>query len=1091
MAVKNVLFKIQADTAQLRRELEAVKAGLGNIGTATKGAESQLTGLKKTLTGAAAAFGGVSLAASAIDFGKGAIEAVSNYETVQISLETFLGSAEKAKEVFEDLNQFSIKTPFTPEQVNQAGKALLAFGEPVDGLTTTLGRIGDVASATGKDFNELAVIYGKARVQGTLFAEDINQLTEAGIPIIGEFAKQLGVSETQVKKLGSEGQISFTNLEQAFKDLTTEGQSVISYFGLTEKLSQSTAGRLSTLIGKFDELKRSIGTGLLPIFETLTDAAFNFITAIQKVPAFVEENQTALLLLAGAVAFYVGQQKAAIQQQLIYELRFKALLIQEQIGLVVQRAKALFTRASATAKNILTTSTGLQTAATRAATIATTGFNAALKANPIGLVVSVLATAAALFVDFGDSVEETAVQTEKLLDSQTALTTANTEANAESAKSISELNKLVKEIKSANTGSAERKKLIDQLNGQYGTTLKNIGDEKKFIKDLDVQYQNLVNSIKQVAFAKAAEGQLVELTKQQLDLEEKLTLAKEGQAKADLKAQQKTTQFVSVTDQKIQLDNAAALQNQIYGNVSAIQAQYDATTKSIDDISKKIVDSGQTIKKVDGETSKSAEKTGDKRRELIQDLQREIRDLGVEVKKQPIEFIDAKTLDEQKTKIKALAQFEIDEIENTIKDRIQKAREAGTLTTTIEQQFKEVQRLQTLKVINDTTDEIDQVTKQAAEKRNQTLAEIRQIDLDSQLNEVEQNTAEIERQRGFLIEQFAAARTTAERNAIKEQLNANLSDLKDSIESEESLVIQGIESKRDAELLNVKLTADERVLIEKQADLDILKARQDFTDQILALDDEQTAESKKQADERKQAVLDGIEKVAKATVDLVNTSLNAAISETEGQINAQQKRVDAASKIAEKGNAELLQIEEDKLTKLNEKKANFVRTQQALAAIELVANSAVAISKAAAEGGAAAPFTIAATLIALAAGLVSARAQARAAASFATGGYTGDGGKYESAGTVHRGEFVITKEKTQRFRPLLEAIHSGRDPLLAKGLNGQLITMNNRSMDGKLDRIEKAIREQKGLNLSIDERGINGIVSNIQYKNNRIRNKAR
>ena len=702
-----------------------------------------------------------------------------------------------------------------------------------------------------------------------------------------------------------------------------------------------------------------------------------------------------------------------------------------------------------------------------------------------------LATAAALFVDFGDSVEETAVQTEKLLDSQTALTTANTEANAESAKSISELNKLVKEIKSANTGSAERKKLIDQLNGQYGTTIKNITDEKKFIKQLDAEYQNLVNSIKQVAFAKAAEGQLVELTKQQLDLEEKLIKAKEGQAAADLKAQQKKTGFVSVTDQKIELDNAKNLQNQIYGNVEALQAQYDLTTKSIDDISKKIVDSGQTIKKVDDESAKSAEKLGDKRRELILDLQREIRDLGVEVKKQPIEFIDPKSLDEQKTKIKALAQFEIDEINNTIKDRIDKAREAGTLTAGIEQQFIEVRRLQTLKVVNETNDEINQVTIQAAEKRNQTLAEIRQVDLDRQLTEVEQNTAEIERQRGFLIEQFAASRSTAERNAIKEQLNANLGDLKDSIQSEESLVVQGIQSKRDAELLNVKLTADERVLIEKQADLDILKARQDFGDQIMALDDENTAESKKQADERKQAVLDGIEKVAKATIDLANTALNAAISETEGQINAQQKRVDAAAKIAEKGNAELLQIEEDRLNKLNEKKANFVRAQQALAAIELVANSAVAISKAAAEGGAAAPFTIAATLIALAAGLVAARAQARAAASFATGGYTGDGGKYQPAGIVHRGEFVVTKEKTQRFRPLLEAIHSGRDPLLAKGLNGQIMTMNNRSMDGKLDRIEKAIREQKGLNLSIDERGINGIVSKIQYKNNRIRNKAR
>lgn len=34
---------------------------------------------------------------------------------------------------------------------------------------------------------------------------------------------------------------------------------------------------------------------------------------------------------------------------------------------------------------------------------------------------------------------------------------------------------------------------------------------------------------------------------------------------------------------------------------------------------------------------------------------------------------------------------------------------------------------------------------------------------------------------------------------------------------------------------------------------------------------------------------------------------------------------------------------------------------------------------------------------------------------FATGGYTGDGGKYEPAGVVHKGEFVMTKEATKRI----------------------------------------------------------------------------
>jgi phage-related minor tail protein len=46
------------------------------------------------------------------------------------------------------------------------------------------------------------------------------------------------------------------------------------------------------------------------------------------------------------------------------------------------------------------------------------------------------------------------------------------------------------------------------------------------------------------------------------------------------------------------------------------------------------------------------------------------------------------------------------------------------------------------------------------------------------------------------------------------------------------------------------------------------------------------------------------------------------------------------------------------------------------------------------------------------AGLVS---SATTALGFAGGGYTGSGGKYEPAGVVHRGEFVFTKEATNRI----------------------------------------------------------------------------
>lgn len=45
---------------------------------------------------------------------------------------------------------------------------------------------------------------------------------------------------------------------------------------------------------------------------------------------------------------------------------------------------------------------------------------------------------------------------------------------------------------------------------------------------------------------------------------------------------------------------------------------------------------------------------------------------------------------------------------------------------------------------------------------------------------------------------------------------------------------------------------------------------------------------------------------------------------------------------------------------------------------------------------------------------------------FARGGYTGDGGKYEPAGIVHRGEYVFSKEATSRIGPdVLERLHRG------------------------------------------------------------------
>ncbi|MEL6867029.1 MAG: tape measure protein, partial [Bacteroidota bacterium] len=259
-------------TRELEDAIEDAQKDAGNIGGAADKVRpglakfsNSLQSVRKTALGV---FAGNLITAGVQAIGRGLGGLVSGaaasaiaFEQTKVSFETFLGSAEAAEQVLSDLNEFSLSTPFEPTQVQEAGKALLAFGVEQEKLIPTLRAVGDISAGTGKDFNELAVIFGKARVQGTLFAEDINQLTEAGVPVIQKFAKQLGVTEGEVKKLASEGAISFENLEEAFISLTSEGG---KFFELTARQSQTDGGLISTLRGVGNEVLKSIGQAFLP-----------------------------------------------------------------------------------------------------------------------------------------------------------------------------------------------------------------------------------------------------------------------------------------------------------------------------------------------------------------------------------------------------------------------------------------------------------------------------------------------------------------------------------------------------------------------------------------------------------------------------------------------------------------------------------------------------------------------------------------------------------------------------------------------------------------------------------------------------------
>lgn len=433
--------------------------------------------------------------------------------------------------------------------------------------------------------------------------------------------------------------------------------------------------------------------------------------------------------------------------------------------------------------------------------------------------------------------------------------------------------------------------------------------------------------------------------------------------------------------------------------------------------------------------------------------------------------------------------------------------------------LEEVRDQEQLKRLKEFQIQYNAIEKKGLEERAKNIRELRGINEDKEINKFEREIKELERLRDISIGFFDDVFEVNPRNLkdVRElrKLAKDIIDGKPTTygnaikERTGDLTVElGIQKKREQDkalnqyLFDVSLfgkTKEEKAVLYARYTEKLTEIDNKYDDKYRevrqeGIDAEEDARQKslKIIEEDKLKRLQAIDELKNAVLDFSKTFSDAQVAQTEAAISAQEKRVAAAEKIAEKGNAEILETEQKKLDALNKQRADFVRQQQSLAAIEITANAAIAVAKAAADGGAAAPFTIAATLVALAAGLVTARAQAQAALSgFAEGGYTGDGGKFQPAGMVHKGEFVITAEKTRKFRPLLESIHSGRIPNLGKGLAEKMVVINNRSTDEKLSKIEKAIREQNGLNLSIDERGINGIVSRLSYKEQRIRNRAK
>jgi tape measure domain-containing protein len=266
----DIKIDIKVVTQQAVAAVNKLNESVGAATKAVEGIQKQnqgfSAGLFKTAT-AAAAVGGIikdaivktlNLLADAFSavIG-GGLELQAQIENLTFKFQALLPPTQNAKKFIEEIAELADKSPFEFPELAEAAQKLLTFGVEAENVKGVLTTLGDIATASGSNINELALTFAKATEAGVVTGRELQTFRNNGIPVIQALATELGVTTTAVKKLADSGKIDVATFEKALVSLSKEGgfafdamnKKALTLDGAQKKLHNSVEG-LSLVFGQ-------------------------------------------------------------------------------------------------------------------------------------------------------------------------------------------------------------------------------------------------------------------------------------------------------------------------------------------------------------------------------------------------------------------------------------------------------------------------------------------------------------------------------------------------------------------------------------------------------------------------------------------------------------------------------------------------------------------------------------------------------------------------------------------------------------------------------------------------------------------------
>lgn len=144
-------------------------------------------------------------------------------------------------------------------------------GEELESVLSNTGKLADIS---GRSFADMGSLMSKNASAGIVQWEDMIQLIDAGVPIQSYLAEQLGKSTAEIKKMASEGKITFDMFNSAvgaieFDSATYAAENVsLAFRNVRSQLSKIGAGLWEPIIDGLGPMLVSVRNGLSDLQST-------------------------------------------------------------------------------------------------------------------------------------------------------------------------------------------------------------------------------------------------------------------------------------------------------------------------------------------------------------------------------------------------------------------------------------------------------------------------------------------------------------------------------------------------------------------------------------------------------------------------------------------------------------------------------------------------------------------------------------------------------------------------------------------------------------------------------------------------------